>query len=92
MIVDVLNVQAGENLTEILETPASDEQVRLVLIDLSFICWSAPVYHLMKECNFLGGVTFKTFRLSKELHCFSRYACKNSYMLKAEFGMERLKR
>lgn len=38
MIVDVLNVQAGENLTEILETPASDEQVRLVLIDLSFIC------------------------------------------------------
>jgi len=38
MIVDVLNVQAGENLTEILETPASDEQVRLVLIDLYLIC------------------------------------------------------
>lgn len=29
MIVDVLIVQAGENLTLILETPASDEQVRL---------------------------------------------------------------
>ena len=37
MIVDVLNVQAGENLTEILETPASDEQVRLVLTDLFLI-------------------------------------------------------
>jgi len=37
MIVDVLNVQAGENLTEILETPASDEQVRLVY-DHYLIC------------------------------------------------------
>ena len=37
MIVDVLNVQAGENLTEILETPASDEQVRVVY-DHYLIC------------------------------------------------------
>lgn len=37
MIVDVLNVQAGENLTEILETPASDEQVRLAY-DHYLIC------------------------------------------------------
>ena len=38
MIVDVLNVQAGENLTEILETPASDDQVRFVSIDAYLIC------------------------------------------------------
>ena len=37
MIVDVLNVQAGENLTEILETPASDEQVKVVY-DQYLIC------------------------------------------------------
>lgn len=36
MIVDVLIVQAGENLTEILETPASDEQVRFVFINSIF--------------------------------------------------------
>ena len=29
MIVDVLKVQPGENLTEILETTATDEQVSL---------------------------------------------------------------
>ena len=32
MIVDVLKVQPGENLTEILETTASDEQVRFLYI------------------------------------------------------------
>lgn len=32
MIVDVLKIQAGDNLTEILETPATDEQVRDFLI------------------------------------------------------------
>jgi len=30
VIVDVLKVQPGENLTEILETAASDEQVSIV--------------------------------------------------------------
>lgn len=60
MIVDVLNVQAGENLTEILETPASDEQVRLVLL----------VYHQMRGFHSLGGVLFCILK-----HFAHRSAC-----------------
>lgn len=40
MIVDVLKVQPGENLTEILETTASDEQVRF--LDIIFIGLAFP--------------------------------------------------
>lgn len=55
MIVDVLNVQAGEILTEILETPASDDQVRFVSIHPYVICWSL-FNHRMKKSILLGGV------------------------------------
>jgi len=37
MIVDVLKVQPGENLTEILETTASDEQVSILVLCISSI-------------------------------------------------------
>lgn len=77
MIVDVLNVQAGENLTEILETPASDEQVRLVLFDLLLIRTSLSSNERISFLTWSYILYSKTLRSPKDPPCFSRSACKN---------------
>ena len=57
MVIDIIRVQGGENLTQVLNSPATEQQVRLHFIYF-YMCFSITDFdQILWTCN--NGVDLK---------------------------------